>query len=292
MKESMNEVPGADISRWLPIQGCVNFRDLGGYPNRQGQTVRWRRLYRSDALQDLTPQDAAYATQDLDIGLIVDLRNSDEAQRDGIGPLPQQGAKYQHFPLLQERGFPPFTGSDVVERLSSTYLWLLHNSGPRIANAITAIANSLNPNHAQEPTAPDSANPNPNPDPAQEPTAATPAAANPNPAQRRAVVFHCSAGKDRTGLLAALILEILDVDPQTITADYLLTNQAVDGILRRIQAMQPNANPTTQSLAAQPAAFQAFQNTLRQQYNNAESYLQHHGATPQTLQTLRRNLLE
>ena len=264
----------ANPNRWLPIQGCVNFRDLGGYPNRQGQTVRWRRLYRSDALQDLTPQDAAYATQDLNIGLIVDLRNSDEAQRDGIGPLPHQGAKYQHFPLLEERGFPPFTGSDVVERLSSTYLWLLHNSGPRIANAITAIAQSLNPNHAQEPTA------------------ATPAAANPGPAQGRAVVFHCSAGKDRTGLLAALILEILDVDPQTITADYLLTNQAVDGILRRIQAMQPNANPTTQSLAAQPAAFQAFQNTLRQQYNNAESYLQHHGANPQTLQTLRRNLLE
>ena len=109
--------------RWLPIEGCVNFRDLGGYRNSQGQTVRWRRLFRSDALQDMTAADAAYAIEELDIRLVVDLRNPDEAERDGTGPLPDLGAGYTHHPLLRSgasrpsqavtwwRGFrPPING--------------------------------------------------------------------------------------------------------------------------------------------------------------------------------------
>ena len=239
-------------SRWLPMEGCVNFRDLGGYRNDKGQTVRWRSLFRSDALQDMTPADAGLAAEELAIGLVVDLRNSDEAERDGRGPLADRGVRYEHFTLLEERGFPPFTGGDVVERLSSTYLWLLHNSGPRVAQAITAIAESSG----------------------------------------AGVVFHCSAGKDRTGVIAALILEVLGVDGKTIADDYLLTNQVVEGILRRIKVMQPDASPTTQSLAAQPEAFRAFRDTLHQEFGGSESYLLGHGVTRATLQRLRSNLLE
>ena len=99
-------------------------------------------------------------------------------------------------------------------------------------------------------------------------------------------------GKDRTGLLAALILEVLGVDAETIKADYLLTNQAVEGILRRIKGMQPDASPTTQSLAAQPLAFQGFQDTLHREYGGAESYLRRHGVTDETMEWLRSNLLE
>ena len=242
---------GGNPQRWLPIEGCVNFRDLGGYRNSQGQNVRWRKLFRSDALQDMTPSDAIYATEELGIRLVVDLRNPDEAERDGRGPLPGLGVGYTHHPLLLERGFPPFTGGDVVERLSSTYQWLIHNSGPRVADAVNAIGG----------------------------------------AGGNAVVFHCSAGKDRTGLLAALILEVLGVDGETIIADYLLTNQAVEGILRRIRTMQPDASPTTQSLAAQPLAFQGFQDTLHGEYGGAETYLRRHGVSEETIERLRRNLL-
>ena len=240
-----------NFSRWLPIEGCVNFRDLGGYRNDKGQTVKWRHLFRSDALQDMTLADAALAIQKLHIGLVVDLRNSDEAERDGRGPLPALGAEYRHFPFLEERGFPPFTGGDVVERLSATYQWLVYNSGQRVAQAVNAIGEAGS-----------------------------------------GVVFHCSAGKDRTGLLAALILEILGVDADTIKNDYLLTNEAVEGILRRIKAMQPHASPTAQSLAAQPAAFQGFQDTLHREYGGAEAYLRKHGVSAETLDSLRRNLLE
>ncbi len=251
-----------DRSRWLPIQGCANFRDLGGYRNNRGQTVRWRRLFRSDALHELTSADADYAVGEMAIGLVVDLRNSNEADRDGRGPLPEIGVEYRHIPLLEGRGIPPFTGGDVVERLSSTYQWLIHNSGPRVAEAVSAIA-------------------------------ATAATIDAEPANGRCgVVFHCSAGKDRTGLLAALILEVLGVDAETISADYLLTNQVIEGILRRIMAMENNNRVTTQSLAAQPAAFQGFQDTLHREFGGAEAYLRDHGVSKETLESLRRNLLE
>lgn len=240
------------LTRWLPMQGCANFRDLGGYRNSEGKTVRWRRLFRSDALQDLTPADANLAVKELNIGLVVDLRNSNEAERDGRGPLPDLGAEYRHFPLLEGRGIPPFTGGDVVERLSATYQWLVHNSGPLVGEAVSAIG----------------------------------------AADGRGVVFHCSAGKDRTGMLAALILEVLGVDAETINADYLLTNEVIAGVLKRIKAMERNNTATTQSLAAQPAAFQGFQDTLHQEYGGAESYLRRHGVSGDTLERLRCNLLE
>ncbi len=239
-------------SRWLPMQGCANFRDLGGYRNSAGKTVRWRRLFRSDAPQDLTPDDADFAIQELNIGLVVDLRNSDEAERDGRGLLPELGADYWHLPLLEGRGIPPFTGGDVAERMSTTYQWLIHNSGPRLAEAVNAIA----------------------------------------AIDRGGALFHCSAGKDRTGLLAALILETLGVDAETIAADYLLTNEVIEDVLRRIKAMENNNTVTTQSLAAQPVAFQGFQDTLHIEYGGAESYLLSHGVSEDTLERLRRNLLE
>ena len=256
MSEGPHIHPGRDgYTRWLPMQGCVNFRDLGGYRNSQGQSTKWHRLFRSDALQELTETDSEYAIGELGIGLVVDLRNTNEANRDGVGPLPERGAEYRHFPLLDNRGeIPPFTGGDIAKRLSETYRWLVQNSGDGVAAAITSIGAALDTGNG--------------------------------------VVFHCSAGKDRTGLLAALLLEVLGVDAETIQADYMLTGEAVEGIVRRIKAMENNPNPTALSLAPQPMAFQSFQNTLHQDYGGAEAYLLQHGVTDETLGSLRRNLLE
>lgn len=242
-------------SRWLPLEGCVNFRDLGGYRNGHGQTVRWRRLFRSDALQDLTPADASLAIGELNVKLVVDLRNTAEAERDGRGPLPEMGAKYRHIPLLDEMGeIPPFTGGDIANRLTSTYQWMVRNSGAGIAEAISSISAALDHGNG--------------------------------------AVFHCSAGKDRTGLVAALILEVLGVDSETIAADYMLTGEVVDGIVRRIRTIEHNSSPTAQTLAPQPVAFRAYQETLRGEFGGAEPYLRGLGVNDDTLERLRRSLLE
>lgn len=252
--DSTDHSGGDTPSRWLPMEGCVNFRDLGGYRNSHGRSVRWRRLFRSDALQDMTAADTSLALDDLNIGLVVDLRNTNEAGRDGRGPLQDTPADYRHLPLLDARGaIPPFTGGDIAERLSATYQWLLHNSGSGIADAVNSISETLDGG--------------------------------------KGAVFHCSAGKDRTGVLAALILEVLGVDGPTIHDDYMLTIEVVDGIVERIKAIERNSSPTAQTLAPQPLAFRAYRETLQGEYGGAESYLRTHGLTNGTFDSLRRNLL-
>lgn len=255
MSNTRHSRESGNHSRWLPMEGCVNFRDLGGYRNSNGQTVRWRRLFRSDALQDMTSADTALAVDDLNIWLVVDLRNTNEAERDGRGPLRESAAAYRHYPLLDARGaIPPFAGGDIAERLTATYQWLVRNSGAGVAQAIGSISETLD--------------------------------------DGKGVVFHCSAGKDRTGLLAAMILEVLGVDQENISADYMLTGEAVEGIVQRIKSIEQGSSPTAQTLAPQPSAFQAYQQTLRDEYGGAESYLRKHGVTSETLASLRRNLLE
>lgn len=266
-----NAIAGYAGGRFVPLRGCVNFRDLGGYPGLGGRRVQTGRLFRSDALQDLTPEDASILQDRLGLAAIIDLRNTDEAARDGVGLLPGLGLDYAHFPLLDGRGFPPIAGrpadgnpvpgpsragwgrrrSDIVRRLSDTYLWILDNSGGQLAAAVNAIAARLD----------------------------------------RPLVFHCSAGKDRTGMVAALLLELLGVAPEIRAVDYLLTNLAVEGILRRIRRMQPDSHAINQSLRAQPLAFQQFQDRLRAEGGGAASYLRRYGVTDATLVQLRRELL-
>ena len=266
-----NAIAGYAGGRFVPLQGCVNFRDLGGYPGLGGRRVQAGRLFRSDALQDLTPDDASILQDRLGLAAIIDLRNTDEAARDGVGLLPGLGLDYAHFPLLDGRGFPPIAGhpadgnpgpgqsgagwgrprSDIVQRLADTYLWILDNSGGQLAAAVNAIAARLG----------------------------------------RPLVFHCSAGKDRTGMVAALLLELLGVAPEIRAVDYLLTNLAVDGILRRTLKVYPGAHDTADSIRAQPLAFQQFQDKLRAEWGGAESYLRRYGVTDATLGRLRRELL-
>ena len=242
------------MQRFIPFEGCVNFRDLGGYPAADGRKVRWGKLFRSDALQDLTPSDVAKAVDQLGIATVVDLRNSDEAERDGVSPL--IGASYHHFPLLEQRGIPTRRkDDDPVERLSDVYQWVLANSGPLLAQTVSTLA------HAQAQSA------------------------------SNASVFHCSAGKDRTGIISALVLGTLGVTSSVVMADYLLTNQVIEGILQRIKGMEPNSTTTLAMLEAQPVAMERFLTALDSGYGGAEAYLRLNGVTEATIEGLKTGLL-
>jgi protein tyrosine/serine phosphatase len=248
--------------RFISFEGCVNFRDLGGYPTRDGRTVKWRKLYRSDALNELTPGDVYRALGELGLGTMLDLRNREEASRDGTGVLPANGLDYHHFPLLEERGeAPPMNGADIAERLSDTYQWIIHNSGEMLAEAVTIISQSPG---------------------------------NPGRPGNRgsAAVFHCSAGKDRTGIIAALILGVLEVEHEVVMADYLLTNDVAVAIFQRIRRMQPQYEYTQESMRAHPLAMEQFQETLHSTYGGPEQYLRSHGVSPDAFQSLRAALLD
>src|SRR5512134_2861685 len=88
------------MNRTIDLTGCLNFRDLGGYPTVDGRTVRWRQVFRSDALHHLTPQDVARLRDELSLGEIIDLRSSAELQSEGRGPLVVEEMRFHHYPLF------------------------------------------------------------------------------------------------------------------------------------------------------------------------------------------------
>ena len=190
-----------DPPRALPLQGASNFRDLGGYRGHGGRALRWRRVFRSDHLAALTPQDQTQL-QALGVARAVDFRG--EAERaaqayalPGVAyhPLTIEPTVVQRAQELLRAGHP-LSAQDAVGLMQETYLAFVDANAPRFASLFRLLLESDAP-----------------------------------------LVFHCTAGKDRTGFAAALILLALGVPREVVMQDYLLTN----GLYRRPESLKSSA---------------------------------------------------
>lgn len=173
------------------MEGSINFRDFGGYKTMDGHRVKWRHLFRCGSLAMLS-RKGTDVFGSLNISVICDLRRLDEASM-GLTPV--------HAPFHCRIHIPIAPGSNQMLRES------IQDSAQSAADRVrymTQITRELATNHHQEYrqlfehllSAQDG------------------------------FLLHCSAGKDRTGFGAALILAALGVDESTIMKDYLLTNEA------------------------------------------------------------------
>lgn len=180
-------------TRLLPLEGACNFRDFGGYPTTAGRPVRWRRLFRSGVMTRLQP-GAIAAMRDLDIRAVCDLRRTDERQRH---PNPSFGPGVRQFEwdtLVETSPIrkPEFARSASIDEARAAMVGMYERIPyvlqPRLAGTFTALAQ----------------------------------------VEEGGFVVHCSAGKDRTGVAVALVLEVLGVPRDVVVADYVLTNEAVD----------------------------------------------------------------
>ena len=114
---------------------------------------------------------------------------------------------------------------------------------------------------------------------------------------RLPAAFHCSAGKDRTGVLAALVLAALGVNDEQIAEDYALSARAMDRLVEWIRSHRPEV---AEAMASQPAAFLAcppeaivrFLGELRARHGGVRLYLGDIGVTRATIEAVRDNLLE
>lgn len=181
-----------DARRLVQLDAVHNFRDLGGYRTDDGRTVGWGRLFRADGLYRLTADDLDVVDA-LGVRTVVDLRSNPEFEQHGRFPLERYPVVFHHLPILDATWMSseiPDVDDDengAIEFLTWAYGDMLAQGADRFAHAFQVLA--------------------------------VPGAA---PA-----VFHCAAGKDRTGVLAALILGGLGVDHDTIVADYALTEAAM-----------------------------------------------------------------
>jgi protein-tyrosine phosphatase len=109
-------------------------------------------------------------------------------------------------------------------------------------------------------------------------------------------IFHCTAGKDRTGVLSALVLSILGVDEETVVADYALSGAAMTRLRAKIIVKYPESRETIENISevfsAAPAQMEALLDHLRAEYGSVGAYLRRLGAADELLAALREALLE
>jgi len=176
-------------SRHIALPGTTNFRDLGGYVGHAGRTVRWRKLFRSDHLADLTPE-GLQGLRALGVQRSADFRGAYERSTEAYAwegltthTLSVEPTVVQKALALVHSG-DSLSADDTVALMQETYRHFVRDNTAQFGQLFQLLL------QADAPT-----------------------------------VFHCTAGKDRTGWAAALILEALGVARSDIEHDYLLTNQ-------------------------------------------------------------------
>ncbi len=109
-------------------------------------------------------------------------------------------------------------------------------------------------------------------------------------------VFHCTAGKDRTGVLSAIVLSLLGVDEPTVVADYALSGEAMTRLRAKLIVKYPEGRETIENISevfsAEPAQMEALLDHLRATYGSVDAYVAGLGAGPSLVAALRAALLE
>ncbi len=239
--------------RNLGFSATYNFRDVGGYRGLDGRTVRWRQLFRSDALHRLGEADAEAFTR-LGVRTVIDLRRPFEIEK--YGRIAEHyGLDYHNLVLRhvdwQEVGHP----DDVRHErwLADRYLNFAEDGRSGILQSLRIIAD---------------------PD-------------------RAPVIVHCMAGKDRTGTVCALTLSLLGVSDADIAEDYALTTTAMEPLTRYLLEKHPEAVRGNEHMFnSPPAAMRLFLNDLRALHGSVENYVREIGLTADEVATLRAHLLE
>lgn len=177
---------GTDTTRAVAVKGAVNFRDVGGYATKQGTHVKWGKVYRSGEISRLTDADLKLLA-DKHIDHVVDFRSDDEVSK-AKDRLP---AKAQYLQLA--------AGSEALGDFMTKLPGLTSGDSLMISfySQTSHLKAKYKPFFEDLLTLPDSS----------------------------ALLFHCTAGKDRTGIGAALLLHALGVTDDDIMNDYLLTNE-------------------------------------------------------------------
>ena len=243
--------------RHYPFEGCFNFRDIGGYKNQDGMSVKKGLYFRTGRQDRMTERDLAQLL-DLKISTQIDLRKPDEVSDQGKGPLVTMGANYINIAVIPEGG------SDQLSKLvgdtgisGKRYLGYLE-FGPTSWLRLFGIL-------AEQENLP--------------------------------VVLHCTAGKDRTGVSTAFLLSVLGVSRDVIEADYLLTNldteRQADFIERTVGYPEGYDRKSMIAAAGVPEdAMSDFLDGVESKWGSVIEYLEKIGISHEQMEKVRNNFLE
>jgi protein-tyrosine phosphatase len=175
----------------------------------------------------------------------------------GRGLLGDGPLRYHHLPVVQ-RGSGEAVGAPAPagDDLAERYLWYLDTGREALVEALALVAESAN----------------------------------------HPLVFHCTAGKDRTGVLAALVLDILGVEREVIVADYVITADRLELILDRIRT-DPTYSAGMSKVPAsrftvEAGTMERFLDELHAVFGGGRSWAVGAGVSPADLDRMRADLLE
>lgn len=242
--------------RRLEIPGLLNVRDLGGYETRNGLITKWRRLLRGDGLHRLTHEGIELLNSE-GLTSVIDLRSEAELEKEPNPYLDQGQIGFFHKPVYDDLA-PAMLATHEAgseEPLVGFYTTALLNRAEAIRDILATIAS----------------------------------------APKGAILFHCTAGKDRTGLVAALLLEIAGVDRETILADYSLTGDfiasLVEELLERTRQSGGDAERHAKFLSSAPITMAMALEQLDERHGSVENYLKDIGLVAGDMSNLRDRLL-
>jgi protein-tyrosine phosphatase len=243
--------------RLVPLDGPANFRDIGGYETDHGRMVRTGRLFRADSLSYMSDADVQHVTEVLGLHTVIDLRATHEVERFTHGPLAELHVRVAHVPIVDETRRPDAEATATdTVAIDAIYLLMLDRFGHRFAAVLDLISQ------------PDS----------------------------QPAVFHCAAGKDRTGVLAAVVLALLGVDESTIVGDYALTAAAMAALVERLAQDRPEALSAMNDqppayLASPPEAMRRFLDHVRAEHGSMVGYVRGIGVELEVVEALHTTLL-
>jgi hypothetical protein len=247
---------GGDSSRHVELSNCFNFRDMGGLATTDGRTVRHGVFFRSDDLVRLTLEELS-TLRAMGIGTVVDLRSADEVDRRGSVDWQRWGVVHRRFPLLDV--LPPPKANDAAwhDPVRTADVYLGMTSGAANRPEFWRAV-------AEASTAP--------------------------------FLVHCVAGRDRTGVVAAVLLGLLGIEPEEIAADYALSGPRMAMYLQWLREQGPDvlaaANVNEKAMVVTPAeVIHLFLKRFADRYGSFDDYAARLGIVGEVA-TLRRNLLE
>ncbi len=248
--------PSNELAAWVSLDGCFNFRDLGGYQTRDGRRMRPGRVFRSDGLQELTPSDLDLLCGEMGLGTVIDLRSDEEVSEVGCGRIAER-ATIHHVPLFQSTrsgAAADAVRSQLPADMGGLYFLMLTAAQDPIVQVVKLLAAAESP-----------------------------------------AVFHCAAGKDRTGVISALLLSLLGVPEDTIVADYAFSRRNIDQINDRLWSSESYQRLMDTlpdgAYDADPISMVTFLEKVRSEHGSFDAWASSAGIDDDDRQRLRARLL-
>jgi protein tyrosine/serine phosphatase len=239
------------------LEGIHNFRALASYGLRDGGRLRERMVYRAGALDLMTEDDHRHLVEEAGIRTILDLRHADElALVESPHPLAEHVVPLSFFPdgVSQADLIAELNGLYGFGPSPRRYLHYLVWGGDRIARAFSYFADEAN----------------------------------------YPILVHCVAGKDRTGVLIGMLMDVLGCEDEDIASEYALSNASVDRLIAFLRAtgreLEGTEDEIRARLATPPERMAGFLALLREHHGGAEAFFASQGISAAQLARVREIL--